>query len=277
MDTDDCAVTKNFSEGTCFSLNDLIALSVAYSKEFPDNKIKLSAKLDTLNPQKYKLYLVKELEKRLSTICDNQQCWLKQKFIKHMDKARQYELKKLTFKPDGPKGYDEWLSNFDIEATMKQYEKKYPDFKFLGAVPLDFDEFTEFGTKHLNLNDLFKSGIKKYGLVVNLDKSHQSGSHWVSVYADLSKGQIYYYDSYGSRPEQDTRKFLRKLQKICDKHNIQTEVSHNKFRHQYGDGACGLYSMAFILNLLKGTQFDEYVKQNITDKEMNDCREVYFL
>ena len=31
-----------------------------------------------------------------------------------------------------------WLSNVDIDIVIKQYESKYPSFKFLGTVPIDF-------------------------------------------------------------------------------------------------------------------------------------------
>jgi hypothetical protein len=33
----------------------------------------------------------------------------------------------------------EWLSSVDIESVMDQYEEKYPEFKFLGPTPIDFD------------------------------------------------------------------------------------------------------------------------------------------
>ena len=34
---------------------------------------------------------------------------------------------------------NEWLNTLDIEAVMKQYEKKYNNFIFIGPVPIDFD------------------------------------------------------------------------------------------------------------------------------------------
>ena len=273
-----CAPGKNYSSGACFTLDDLIALSVAYSKEYPDNQINLIKSMDALKPEQYKIYLLKELEKRLDNICDDQRCWLKQDFIKHIEKSRQYQLVKNTFRPDGPMGYDEWLSNFDIEAVMGQYEKKYTDFKFLGAVPLDFDEYPQFKIKNLDFDSLVKNQITKIGIIFNLDKYHQGGSHWVAGYEDLKQGNIYYFDSYGGRPKKEIANFLSRANKYCIKSGIKDcTVEHNKYRHQYGNGACGLYSMAFILRLLKGDSFERIIKHKVSDKEMNDCREIYFL
>ena len=69
---------------------------------------------------------------------------------------------------------------------MEQYEKKYNDFKFFGAVPIDFDELPFLGIKDINFDELYNSG-KKLGFVFNLDEHWQSGSHWVALYSDLEK------------------------------------------------------------------------------------------
>ena len=50
---------------------------------------------------------------------------------------------KNTFRPKTPKSWyknnTEWLSTIDIEKVLNQYEDLYPDFQFIGAVPIDFD------------------------------------------------------------------------------------------------------------------------------------------
>ncbi|MBA42875.1 MAG: hypothetical protein CMF62_02560 [Magnetococcales bacterium] len=272
-----CSPGKKFTAGSCYTLDDLIAIAVAWNKANPTDQIKLSPKLDALNPQKYKLELVPQLEQRLESLCDDQKCWLRQDFVNSIEESRLYQMRNNTFRPEGPMGYDEWLSNFDIESSMKQYETKYTDFKFLGAVPLDFEDHDIFKIGKMNFNDLLKEGKTKIGIVINLDRYHQGGSHWVSAYADLNKGDIFFFDSYGTRPETEIRKFLRRIEKFCkSKGIVHTTVKHNKYRHQYGDGACGLYSMAFIYRLLKGDTFEEIIQEKVDDKEMNDCRKIYF-
>jgi hypothetical protein len=34
----------------------------------------------------------------------------------------------------------EWLSNYDINSIMKQYDQFYPEFTFIGSTTMDFDE-----------------------------------------------------------------------------------------------------------------------------------------
>ena len=41
---------------------------------------------------------------------------------------------------------------------------------------------------------------KKIGIVFNLDKHDQEGSHWICMYVDLYTDDIYYFDSYGQKP-----------------------------------------------------------------------------
>ena len=37
---------------------------------------------------------------------------------------------------------------------------------------------------------------KKIGMVINLDEHWKRGSHWVGLYANIDKSQIYFFDSY---------------------------------------------------------------------------------
>ena len=53
---------------------------------------------------------------------------------------------------------------------MSQYEEKYKDFKFFGAVPIDFDDLPFVGIREIDYDELFNSGIKRLGFVFNLDE-----------------------------------------------------------------------------------------------------------
>ena len=48
------------------------------------------------------------------------------------------KLKKKYFRPKMPSDWEknsrEWLSTLDIENVLNQYEKKYKNFLFIGAV-----------------------------------------------------------------------------------------------------------------------------------------------
>lgn len=273
-----CAPGKIFEDGSCISLSLLLEMANAFNLENPNNKIILHPSFETLNRSKYKKYLLNEFNKKLHSKCNNQECWTKQSFVSLMNSTLQNELKKKTFRPSGPDGKFEWLNTININEVVSQYENKYPDFKFLGAVPIDFDNLPRLGIKNLNFNKLINSGKTKIGIVFNLDESYKSGSHWVAAYADLPKGNIYYFDSYGIEPEIRIRKFMRRIANFCQNNlscqNIVAE--HNKIRHQYGGSECGVYSINFILRLLRGDSFYSICESKVPDNVVNKCRRIYF-
>jgi hypothetical protein len=273
-----CAPGNMFTSGSCINLDVLIHMAGAYNTTHTQNPIKLSTNLETLNRNKYKKYLLNEMNKRLKDVCDSQTCWSKQSFIKNMKKHMRHELQKLTFRPDGPGGKFEWLNTININEVLLQYEKQHPDFKFLGAVPIDFDDFPSLGLKDLDIDCLIKNGKTKLGIVFNLDESYKSGSHWVAFYADLDKKHVYYYDSYGTKPDERIQKFMRRVANYC-KNNLKCDsvvADYNKIRHQYGGSECGVYSIYFINRLLNGESFKKICESKTTDEEVNQYRKIYF-
>ncbi len=272
-----CAPNKVFEDGSCFTLNAVILMANAYNEENPDNKIVLNPKFETLHPHKYKKYLIKQMKNKMKKVCDNQKCWTQQGFMRHISRTNKEDIEKYTFRPDGPGGKFEWLNTLHIDEVMEQYEKKYPDFKFLGAVPMDFDELPVLGIKNLNFNQLLKEGKTKIGIIYNLDEHWKSGSHWVAGFADLKEGKIYYFDSYGSRPEKRVRAFMNRINRFCQSNGIKiTDVDYNRKRHQFKNSECGVYSINFIVRLLKGKSFQEICDNPIPDEKINKCRMKYF-
>ena len=109
----------------------------------------------------------------MQDVCSNESCWLRQKF---MEGNVNNEMMNYTFAPKSPKTWsnnpNEWLSSLEIESVMKQYEKYYKCFVFLGPSPIDFDSHKFFGECvweelcNFNLEKLINKGIKKIGIVV---------------------------------------------------------------------------------------------------------------
>lgn len=273
-----CAPSKVYSDDSCIPVDVLVEMAKAYNKTVSKGmSIILDNKKDTLNPNGYKKYLIEEFTKKLSGVCTDQICWTKQHFIKLMDEKYVNDLNHNTFRPNGPDGRFTWLSTVDIYKVLEQYENKYPDFKFLGAVPIDFDDLDELGIKNINFNELKHHGKTKIGIIFNLDEHYKSGSHWVAAYGDLKKGKIYFSDSYGIRPEKRIRKFLRKVEKHCNESGMSNiDVDYNKTRHQNEGSECGVYSINFILRLLRGETFQDICNKKIPDNKINKCRKVYF-
>lgn len=276
-----CAPSTFLESGSCIKLHVLEECARAYNKENSKSPIILSTKVETLNPHKYKKYLLKQMKEKISS-CTTQKCWTEQSFTRYMNEKIKEEFEKYTFRPDGPNGRFEWLNTININEVMEQYEKKYSDFKFLGAVPMDFDDLPTLGIKNLNFNKLIADKKTKIGIVFNLDDHNMPGSHWTALYADLTKGEIKYFDSYGIAPEPRVRKFMRRIVRFIETLNKDSQekkkidVNYNKVRHQYQNSECGVYSINFILRMLSGESFDSIVNKKLSDTQVNQCRNVYF-
>lgn len=276
-----CAPGREYEAGSCISLMVLEEMAKAYNQSASStDAIRLSSNMSVLNPQKYKIYLVYEIGKRVGNKCDKQKCWAEQDFIKHMADAAREELVKYTFRPNSPQGRFDWLSTLDIEKTMSQYEDTYGDFRFFQAVPIDFSILPQYKINHVNYDKLYKSGIKKLGIVFNLDEHYKNGSHWVAMFTDLENPSIYYFDSFGVKPGKEVRALMRdQTRYLTEKRGIplnDIKVDYNHIQHQKENTECGVYSINFLVRMGRGDDFQKICKNIIRDKQINKCRLIYF-
>jgi hypothetical protein len=275
-----CAPNLKYEAGSCARLVVLHELAKAYNSSANSNEqIKLSRNFEILNPVKYKSYLVSEIDKRIGDKCTTQKCWTKQDFIRNMDNIARNEFIKYTFRPNAPQGKFTWLNTHNINDVMGQYEHTNHDFKFFGAVPMDFSELSNLEISNPHYTNIMKSGKTKLGVVINLDNHNQSGSHWVAMYTDLEKGQIYYFDSVGMKPEKRVRTLMRQQSRFMKDNGIPYEkqiIDINTVQHQKENTECGVYSMNFIIRMLKGDNFKTLCNKPISDNKINKCRKVYF-
>lgn len=272
-----CAPGKKFENGSCLTIESLVNMADAYNIDNPYDKIEIRRGYEVISPDSYKKKLLKQFRTKLSS-CSSQQCWLEQNFMKYLDEQNKKELESNTFLPEGPTGRFEWLNTLNINDVMSQYENHYPKFKFFGAIPMDFDKLPKLGVKNANYSDIVKSGKTQFGYVFNLDEHWQPGSHWVAMYADVEKGQFIYFDSYGTLPEKRVRNLMKRLTLFSrDELGVKKMlIDYNKNRHQYKNSECGVYSINFILRMLKGESFDDIEKSKVPDDEINQCRKKYF-
>lgn len=273
-----CAPDLQFENGSCIPLELLIEMANAYNDYFKDDKskhIKLNSKLDTLYPDDYKKYLLLEFKNRFD---GDQKDWIKSKYLELMSEENRDYLENKVFRPDGPQGRFDWLSTIDINQVLYQYEERYPNFKFLGAVPMDFMDLDYLPFKKINFKELELEGIKRLGVIFNTDKSTGKGKHWISLFIDLDKSQIYFSDSMGTRPTKEVNEFMQIIEKYLtdEKKKPNLDVKYNKTQHQKGNSECGVYSINWILRLLKGKTFEHLTKKRLTDNQVNKCRIKYF-
>jgi hypothetical protein len=202
------------------------------------------------------------------------------------------EIKNSSFAPEAPsdwkKNPNEWLSSVDILNVMKQYEKAYPCFDFIGPSPIDYDTHKLYGECvweelcHFNLAKEIKNGRFKIGVIFNLDPHYKGGSHWVSLYINIKRGQIFYFDSAGDPIPRQIMKFVKMVQKqgaeLTSGKKIHFKFDQNyPVEHQYGNTECGIYSLYFIVHMLEDKHTAEYFKTHIMkDEYMEKFRKVYF-
>ena len=199
-------------------------------------------------------------------------------------------LRSHYLRPRMPKEWkkkpDKWLTNFDIENVMGQYAEKFKWFNFKGIFPIDFsapDPYSKSDQKvclypelcNINLKKDYTNGIRSIGLVFNLDPHFKGGSHWVALYIDIHKIKnpwCGYFDSYGYEPPELIARLMRTL---CIQYpNIK--LMYNARRFQYSNTECGMFSMYFIICMIRKIRFKDFCKTQITDSLMLELRNTLF-
>ncbi len=273
---------SNNNKSTCFDFDALVKIARGWNKEHHKKEDKIT--IPKVRSSSTKKALWKKIDKKLNNVCNTEWCWIEQEFVR---KIGNKDLEGL-FRPKMPRSWKknkyEWLSSVDIDKVMKQYEAKYKDFKFMGPSPIDFDyEYQKDKCIvnelcHLNINNLMNRGLKKIGVIFNLDKHDQPGSHWVALYLDLNKKSVYYFDSYGNSPPNEVEILVKRIQEQARELGFEIDYQYNQVRHQYENSECGVYSIYFIIQLLEHKKtFNDIQKKRITDDFMNSKRKYYFL
>ena len=261
---DNCLPTKRNTSISCYSYNTLLKIATNYNKYYA-NKI-------IIERNKQKLW--DNIKQKLETECKKEWCWKDQQILKNIKNHRNLDV----FRPHMPKDWytniNSWLDTNNINDVMKQYENKYNTFAYLGTVPSDCPEDIYCELTNVDYLKLKKKNIKKIGIIYNLDKHNQGGSHWVALFIDQTNNipTIEYYDSYGTMPNNLIKKYIHSIKDNYNKNNINCHCIYNDRRHQYGGSECGMFSMFYIINRLNGISMDDITKEKIKDKEMEELR-----
>ena len=288
---------SNTNTNTCMSSQLLHDIKNKYnSDKAPENKIHAGAEDTTV--------LYKELQTHITECKDkDESCWLNE-----LDDIKQkHHLEKTLYAPRQPKEWaknkNEWLSNIDIDKVMTQYEETYPDFHFIGPTTIDFattvgdacvsPELCHFQLSHYMTHAPNATShtthpphpIKtKIGIVFNLDKHDQSGSHWVSLWLDTEARTVMYFDSAHNPVPPEIRAFLDKIHKQASELNVEITEHVNKIQHQYSSSECGMYSLYFIITMLENSHNSKtrnakikmFEYERIPDKKVEKFRNVFF-
>ena len=293
MDSRICNPARHRKPGeTCLSLEALERIQQAWNKTHENAPITLpnsEKKINTVTRRKSLWRQIREGMKNYYD-CDTEFCVVKK--APGLDKKTKNTMTKKYFRPEKPdewlKKETTWLDSFNIEDVMNQYEEGYPDFEFIGPVPIDFAApmtQTPFFTQDsqtvgqcivdelckLEAKVALKKGTKRIGIIFNLDKHDEPGTHWVCAFVDYPKKSAYYFDSYGIPPPPEVARFLEK----CKEQGCLT-ILYNDIRHQRKDSECGMYCLYVIICLLKGRTFQATCTDIVKDDTINAFRDVLF-
>jgi|UniRef100_A0A6C0IML6 hypothetical protein len=277
---------KKTRKNTCYDKNSLLLIK----KEFNNNRNHTHNQITTNNPN----HIIKELKQKIKH-CSKEDCWLSE--IK--DLSLRKKTNDYLFAPKQPSTWKNdpnyWLSNFDILDVLQQYEKAYPNFKFIGPTPIDFDSKPYLLDNscvwkdlcNIQLKDYIHNKIDKIGIIFNLDKHDQSGSHWVSMFINLKQKFIYYFDSaVNPIPPEIIALKNKLLEQAANLHLKLTYHDNFPIMHQYENSECGMYSLFMIITMLtekvekkalkSKKQKINFLTKRIPDNYVFGYRDIYF-
>lgn len=267
---------KDYNKFTCYTNDSLYKLRDQWNKKHSDKLIK------TNDPKE----IHEKLTFYLSNVCKTESCWLKQ----HKDFGKISEDIQDSFAPVSPaewkKNPNEWLSSVDIDKVMGQYKKAYKCFEFIGPSPIDFDTKLSYGECvwnelcNFSLANQIKKGKNKIGIIFNTDPHNKSGAHWISLFINIKKKIICFFDSVGTKPSSQIMKLVNRIidqgHKLNPKINFKFEHSDG-VEHQYKNTECGIYSLFFIIHMLQDKTTENFYKSHIIkDDQIQNYRKIYF-
>jgi hypothetical protein len=268
---------NEINDFTCYTNKSLYKLRNLWNARHPDVLIQTN---DT-----------KEIHKLLtnyfSGVCKKESCW-----IKHIKQTTAIDDSELTdsFAPESPSDWKsnptEWLTSVDINKVMKQYEKAYKCFDFIGPSPIDFDTRLMYGECvweelcNFNLEQQIKKNKTKIGIIFNTDPHYKPGEHWLSMFINIKKGSIYFFDSVGNKIPEKIMALVKRITKQGRELNPPIEFKFDQnypVEHQYTTSECGIYALYFIVHMLEDKLTEEYLKTHkLKDDYITKFRKIYF-
>jgi Ulp1 family protease len=133
---------------------------------------------------------------------------------------------------------------------------------------------------NFSLVDQIKNGKTKIGIVFNTDPHNKPGQHWISMFINIKKGIIFFFDSTGEKPSAEIMKLVNRIKDqglALSPKKVFKFDSNSGVEHQYGNTECGIYSLFFVVHMLEDKMTEYYLKTHIIkDDYMQKFRKVYF-
>lgn len=130
----------------------------------------------------------------------------------------------------------------------------------------------ESGNPAKVLIDIFKKNLKNFILIQSPKDPHMG--HWVSLSMDPNRGSIYFFSSYGGRPDEEKNIWLSPYGRILSGQDVNLlndgmkelmlkgwEIHYNQYPYQRkGDktATCGIWATAFLNSNMNPDEFFHY-------------------
>lgn len=183
------------------------------------------------------------------------------------------------------KDQDIWLSNWELDDVMNQFEESHPNFKYVHALPIDFRKIKPNGKCvdktmcSFQIKDYYPSK-DLFGFIFNLDDSNSPGSHWISSMIDLRqkcKPRFFFYCSYASSSPREVKAFSLEIDLQLKELGFgPLKFIRNKKRHQYSNTECGMFCLHLLYQLINNESFKNICNSKINDELMLDYRNKFF-
>jgi len=282
------------NDKTCFTKSNLIIIA-----QNLNNASHLNQQMQKIKLRSKKQELYKHIKKTIRTLYNadiHESQWLTLNVLQQVKQNARNELNEV-FRPAKPYSWNTndktWLNTYDILNVMIQYEKKYPSFKFLGVSAINYNDVLSENQCvtntlcNINVKHLLQLQYSQIGVIFNLDKHDEPGSHWVCFYAGLSPNLknfgCYYIDSTGTDfiPREVEQLALTLTQQINHhykdkKIRKQFQFVKNKKQFQFKNSECGMFSMFFLIQFLKKCTFQQLINTNINDEKVHKFRNIYY-
>lgn len=216
--------------------------------------------------------------------CSSESCVVEygkfREFIGHSNATKAIE----RFKEPGPANSNKWLNNSNIDNSLAEWEKMFPDFLHVPFQMSDFDD-PKVNTE-LNNIDLAKE-FDKYkcmGVVLNTDVSSGQGIHWYCIFVDHrnpSKITIEVFDSAGGIPPGSVIRWVARqrlsLSRKFKDAKVEDLLVTRQNKLQYSTTECGVFSLWYIFCRLHDVPYTYFTKAgSVTDEMMLNFRKYLF-
>lgn len=272
---DNCACGRKREDGSCFTINELRTIASAVGRSGGRIEGRTKARL---------------LEGILDALsCDGDRCLATKAALPHALRERLSE----ALVPVAPREWitnpTAWLSNFDIEAKVKEIVRGKRRYLFLGVFPMDAEHKQSRSSDACVSQALCdyrpvqsRKKHPRFAAVFNTDYHGLPGSHWVALMGFVRRGDprygLYYYDSTGRRPTGDIDRLITRLSaELKEADGEEPPYMYNDTAHQSSNTECGMFCISFIDAMVNTSRtFPEMCARMLDDKEMIRRRTMYF-